>query len=91
MAALTLKRLKAPLPSKIASPSPAALMAMGFSGVPLGRQVVGAIERNRADGEIVRVLVAVVLVDARMNQDGVAGFTRGRAAVAQSVPEQVRL
>ena len=62
------------------SPSPAALMAIGMSARAVSGQVVRAVERHGAvDRRVVRVLVAVVFVDAGVHQDGVArACTRGR-------------
>ena len=53
----------APSPSKITSPSPAPLITIGLSAVPLCGQVVGAVEQ-RAEREVARVRQAVQVVEA---------------------------
>ena len=51
--AITSKSLWLPAPSKIASPSPAALMVMGFSAVPFKRKGPGAGERRAQRVDVV--------------------------------------
>ena len=69
--AMTSKSLWLPAPSKIASPSPAALMVMGFSAVPFQGKRPGAGEWR---AQRVDVVQAFRTVKAGMDEYGVAGL-----------------
>ena len=82
--AMTSKSLWLPAPSKIASPSPAALMVIGFSAVPfrVRDKVAGEGRGQRVD-----VVQAIGAVQAGMDQDGVAGlcaFLPNHAPIAEA-------